>query len=135
MEPHGDRHSPLRARCARVSLTTFTDNIPAWRTQAVRVVCFEPTNERGCAMQTVARWGEPVRMLQVDPKSKAAECDRAIEFIADPERRIVLESLRSFWIALCDERSLLDQEDRVGPLSAINQIHAELMAVCRRAMH
>ena len=86
-------------------------------------------------MQTVARWGEPGRMLQVDPWSKAAECDRAIEFIADPERRIVLESLRSFWVALCNELSLLDQADRVGPLSTINQIHTELMAVCRRAMH
>jgi hypothetical protein len=39
------------------------------------------------------------------------------------------------WVAMCDERSLLDREDRVGPLSTINQIHAELMAVCRRAMH
>jgi hypothetical protein len=39
------------------------------------------------------------------------------------------------WVALCNERSLLDQEDRVGPLSTINQIHMELMAVCRRAMH
>ena len=86
-------------------------------------------------MQTVARGGEPGRILQIDPWSKAAECDRAIEFIADPERRIVLESLRSLWVALCNERLLLDQEDRVGPLSTINQIHMELMAVCSRAMH
>ena len=85
-------------------------------------------------MQTVARWGEPGRMLQLDPWSKAAECDRANEFIADPDRRIVLESLRSFWVAMCNELSLLDQ-GRVGPLSIINQIHTELMAVCRRAMH
>ena len=74
-------------------------------------------------------------MLQIDPWSKAAECDRAIELIADPERRVVLESLRSLWIALCNERSLLDQSDRLRPLSKIAQIHTELMVVCRRAMH
>jgi hypothetical protein len=74
-------------------------------------------------------------MLQVDPSSKAAECDRAIELVADPERRIVLESLRSLWIALSNERSLLDEPDRAGQLSTIAQIHTELMAVCRTAMH
>jgi len=74
-------------------------------------------------------------MLQVDPWTKAAECDRAIELVADPERRIVLESLRSLWIALCNELSLLDEPDRATELSTITQIHTELMAACRRAMH
>ena len=74
-------------------------------------------------------------MLEVDFWSKAAECDNAIKLVADPERRIVLESLRSLWIALCSERSPPDQTDRVPPLSNIAQIHTELMAVCRSAMH
>jgi hypothetical protein len=74
-------------------------------------------------------------MLQVDPRSKAAECDRAIELVADPERRIVLSSLRSLWIALCDEQSFLDEADLAGQLTTITQIHTELMAACRRAMH
>jgi hypothetical protein len=74
-------------------------------------------------------------MLHLDPWSKAVECDRAIELVADPERRIVLESLRSLWIELCNERSLLDEPDRGNELSTIAQIHAELMVVARRAMH
>ena len=74
-------------------------------------------------------------MSQIDPWSKAAECDRAIALIADPERRIVLESLRSLWIALCNEWSALDNADRVRPLTTIAQIHTELMAECRTAMH
>ena len=74
-------------------------------------------------------------MLHIDPWSKAAECDRAIELIADPEHRVVLESLRSLWIALCNERSFLDQSDRARPIFNIAQIHTELMAVCKRAMH
>jgi hypothetical protein len=74
-------------------------------------------------------------MLEVDFWSKAAECDDAIKLVADPERRIVLESLRSLWIALCNEPSPLDQAERVRPLSNITQIHTELMAVCRSAMH
>jgi hypothetical protein len=74
-------------------------------------------------------------MLQVDPWTKAAECDRAIALVADPERRIVLERLRSLWIALSNERSIFDEPDRAHQLSTITQIHTELMAVCRGAMH
>jgi hypothetical protein len=74
-------------------------------------------------------------MSQVDPRTKAAECDRAIERIADPERRIVLESLRSLWIALCNPLALLDDPHRAQQLSTITQIHTELMAGCRMAMH
>jgi hypothetical protein len=74
-------------------------------------------------------------MLQVDPWSKAAECDRAIALVADPERRIVLESLRSLWMALCNELSLFEEPGRANQLSTITQIHTELMAACRKAMH
>jgi hypothetical protein len=74
-------------------------------------------------------------MLVLDPWSKAAECDRAIERVADPERRLVLESLRSVWIEVCDSLSLFDDSDRAHDLSAIAQIHRELMVACRTAMH
>jgi hypothetical protein len=74
-------------------------------------------------------------MFVLDPWSKAAECERAIERVADPERRIVLESLQSVWIEVCDSLLLLDEADRAHDLSAIAQIHAELMASCRAAMH
>jgi hypothetical protein len=82
-------------------------------------------------------------LLHVDPWSKAAECDRAIERVADPERRTVLESLRSFWIELGNElptaggRHGADSTtSRIHPqLSTITQIHTQLMAGCRSAMH
>lgn len=74
-------------------------------------------------------------MFLVDPWCKAAECDRAIELVADPERRIVLESLRSLWVALCDRQSAIGGTDRADQLTTIAQIHTELMAVCRTAMH
>ncbi len=74
-------------------------------------------------------------ILHLDPRRKAAECDRAIERIADPERRIVLESLRSWWIAVYDAASDLDESDRADQLSTISQIHTELMALARNAMH
>jgi hypothetical protein len=70
-----------------------------------------------------------------DPWSKAAECDLAIERVADPERRIVLESLRSLWIDVCNSFSLFDGPGEAGDFSTITQIHLELMAVCRTAMH
>jgi|HubBroStandDraft_6_1064221.scaffolds.fasta_scaffold267577_3 hypothetical protein len=71
----------------------------------------------------------------VDPWGKAAECERAIEVVADPERRVVLNSLRSLWIALGSEQSSFDGRELAGQLSTIAQIHTELMSVCRDAMH
>jgi hypothetical protein len=74
-------------------------------------------------------------MLLVDPWGKAAECERAIAAVADPERRVVLNSLRSLWIALGNERSFFDGLERADQLSTIAQIHIELMSACRNAMH
>ena len=84
-------------------------------------------------------------LLNVDPWSKAVECERAIERMADPERRTVVESLRSFWVAIGDvllrvrER---DESDHVSlmsrmqtQLSIMTEIHTQLMAGCRSAMH
>ena len=74
-------------------------------------------------------------MASLDPWSKAAECDLAIERIADPERRIVLESLRRLWIDVCNSLSCFGDPDHAPQLSTISQIHMELMAGCRTAMH
>ena len=74
-------------------------------------------------------------MLKVEPWGKAAECERAIEIVADPERRVVLNSLRSLWLALGNEQPFSDGLKRTGQLSTIAQIHVELMFVCRSAMH
>ena len=74
-------------------------------------------------------------MSLLDPWGKAAECERAIEVVADPERRVVLDSLRSLWLALGHEQLSFDGLERAGQLSTIDQIHIELMSVCRNAMH
>jgi hypothetical protein len=74
-------------------------------------------------------------MFQLDPWGKAAECERAIELVADPDRRDVLNSLRSVWIALGKKQSFFDGPGREGQLYIIAQIHTELMSVCRYAMH
>jgi hypothetical protein len=74
-------------------------------------------------------------MLPVDPLGKAAECERAIEIVADPERRVVLSSLRSVWIALANKERFLRSSGTAGEVSTIAQIHAELMSACKYAMH
>ena len=84
-------------------------------------------------------------MLHVDPWSKAAECERAMSIIADPDRRIVLLNLRDFWIALGNElprASAHDEADRRSTLSlthtqlsTVTKIHSQLMAGCRNAMN
>jgi hypothetical protein len=72
-------------------------------------------------------------MMQVDPWGKAAECERAMEIVADPERRVILNSLRSVWVALGNKQ--LDGSERAVQLSTIAQIHTELMSGCKNAMH
>jgi hypothetical protein len=72
-------------------------------------------------------------MLQIDPWVKAAECEHAIRVVADPERRSVLISLRSLWVALGNEESIFDKQ--AGQVPKIAQIHAELMSLYKNAMN
>jgi hypothetical protein len=74
-------------------------------------------------------------MLQIDPWVKAAECERAIRVVADPERRSVLISLRSLWITLGNEETVFDRSRQAGQVPKIAQIHAELMSLYRNAMN
>jgi hypothetical protein len=77
----------------------------------------------------------PRSMLQIDPWVKAAECERAIRVVADPERRSVLISLRSLWVALGNEKAIFERSRQSGQVPMIAQIHAELMSLYRNAMH
>jgi len=74
-------------------------------------------------------------MLQIDPWVKAAECERAIRVVADPERRSVLISLRSLWVALGNEESIFDTSRQAGRVPKIAQIHAELMSLYKNSMN
>ena len=74
-------------------------------------------------------------LQQIDPWVKAAECERAIRVVADPERRSVLISLRSLWVALGNEDAIRDRSRQSGQVPMIAQIHAELMSLYRNAMH
>jgi hypothetical protein len=74
-------------------------------------------------------------MLRIDPWVKAAECERAIRMVADPARRSVLISLRSLWISLGAEESILDSSRQAGQVPKIAQIHAELLFSYRSAMN
>jgi hypothetical protein len=74
-------------------------------------------------------------MMQVDPWGKAAECERAMAIVADPERRVILSKLHSVWVALGNKQSFLTASDRAVPVATIAQIHTELMSGCKNAMH
>jgi hypothetical protein len=74
-------------------------------------------------------------MLQIDPWVKAAECERAIRVVADPERRSVLISLQSLWITLGNQGPIADASRRTGQVPKIAQLHAELLFSYRSAMN
>jgi hypothetical protein len=71
-------------------------------------------------------------MLQIDPWIKAAECERAIRIVADPERRSVLISLQGIWVALGNEQFVFDRFGQKGCVPMIAQIHVELMSFYRK---
>jgi hypothetical protein len=72
-------------------------------------------------------------MLQIDPWVKAAECERVIRVVADPDCRAVLISLRSLWVSLENDKPYSDRSRQAVPIIA--QIHAELMCSYRNAMN
>jgi hypothetical protein len=80
-----------------------------------------------------ARWR--CATMLIDPWVKAAECERAIRVVADPERRSVLISLRSLWITLGNEVSIFDASSQTGHVPKIAQIHAELLSSYKNAMN
>jgi hypothetical protein len=106
----------------QVYLTRAKSSWPYGNPAALRTLCSE------------IRPG-PCEMLQIDPWVKAAECERAIRVVADPERRSVLISLRSLWVALGNEEEIFDRSRQSGHMPMIAQIHAELMSLYRNAMH
>ena len=74
-------------------------------------------------------------MLQIDPWVKVAECEYAINMVADPERRSVLISLRSLWITLGNEDAIFHASRPAGQVPKIAQIHAELLCSYKSAMN
>ena len=74
-------------------------------------------------------------MLQIDPWVKAAECDRAIRVVVDPERRSVLISLKSLLVAPGHQQWIFDRSRQAGRVPKIAQIHAELMPLYKHSMN
>jgi hypothetical protein len=58
----------------------------------------------------------------IDPWDKAAECDLALEFCADAERRFILVNLRELWIHIGNERAagMTDWVDIAAEVTAIH---------------
>jgi len=70
-------------------------------------------------------------MITVDPWEKAADCERALDAAADPDRHAMLERVRDLWIALGNEQSLMTDEELAEGVQAINRMHVEWTAAGR----
>ena len=62
----------------------------------------------------------------IDPLEKAAECDRAIELCSDPDRMVLLTSLRGMWIVIGNmkARERYDWQDHALDLE---KVHADIL--------
>jgi hypothetical protein len=85
------------------------------------------------AAEVDLRINDRIAMSQIDPLVKAAECERVIRVLADPDRRSVLLSLRSLWLSLENDKS--HSERSLQEMQKIAQIHAELMYSYRNGMN
>jgi hypothetical protein len=74
-------------------------------------------------------------MSSIDPWEKAADCERAIKSVADPERRTVLANLRDLWIALGSQCELMSSDEMAQEAEAIGRLHADLYAGGERRLH
>jgi hypothetical protein len=74
-------------------------------------------------------------MSSIDPWEKAADCERAIKSVADPERRTVLANLRDLWIALGSQCELMSSDEIAQEAEAIGRLHADLYAARDRRLH
>jgi|HubBroStandDraft_6_1064221.scaffolds.fasta_scaffold420760_1 hypothetical protein len=62
----------------------------------------------------------------IDPREKAAECERAIEACTDPERKFALTCLRDLWVAVADDRDR-GRPDWHAQAESIDKVHADTL--------
>jgi hypothetical protein len=111
-----------------VSLSHIAQITSAMELSCIACAMFQ--NPAGtCAMLQIEPW------FQIDLWVKAAECERAIPVVTDPERRSVLINPRSLRVALGNEESIFDRPRQVDGASKTAQIHAELMSLHKNAMN
>jgi hypothetical protein len=68
---------------------------------------------------------------QSDIFERAAECERAVEQIADPQRRVVLGMLREMWIAIGNESPYLSPSMLDEQVGLLEKIHLSALASAR----
>jgi hypothetical protein len=66
-------------------------------------------------------------MLQIDPRERAAECERALRAANDPTQRKILIDVQELWIGLANAKSSLTEAQFDEQVEAINGIHTELI--------
>jgi hypothetical protein len=67
-------------------------------------------------------------MTSVDPWEKAADCERSLQTVIDPERRAVLGKLRDLWIALANTKTLLTDGEMAKDIEVLNRMQVQLTA-------
>jgi hypothetical protein len=67
-------------------------------------------------------------LQQSDIFERAAACERAIQQVADPHRKVMLGMLREMWIAIGNESPFLSPSMLNEQIGMIEQIHLSAFA-------
>ena len=103
--------------CHKPKLCQRSDTTVLWRWNDGQSPSLSP-----CFHRSVAA------MATINAQKKAAECERAIRRARNPDRRIVLENLRSLWVTIGSAKVLMTDADMAKNIRAINRITADLRA-------
>jgi hypothetical protein len=62
----------------------------------------------------------------IDPRDKAAECERAMKDSIEPDLNMLLANLRKLWLALAEEKSMGIHDWHVEA-EAIDKLHTDVL--------
>jgi hypothetical protein len=66
---------------------------------------------------------------QADLFNRAADCQRAIEFAANPQQQIAFKLLRDMWTALANECLAMRHDQLAREIAAIEELQSNVVAL------
>ena len=67
-------------------------------------------------------------MGKCDLLARAAECERALQVVTEPEQRDLLQQVRDVWLGLAREQRMARDPEMQKAIADLKRLHAEITA-------